>query len=71
VKVIHPKVQLWDFGSKAKIINLLISEPVVIDILYLNLAFLKRIGKIWKKSKLNSEKIWKTQKKSKLSSDKI
>ena len=29
------------------------------------------IWKIWKKSKLNSEKIWKIQKKSKLNSEKI
>ena len=29
------------------------------------------IWKIWKKNKLNSEKIWKIQKKSKLNSEKI
>ena len=29
------------------------------------------IWKIWKKAKLNSEKIWKIQKKSKLNSEKI
>ena len=29
------------------------------------------IGKIWKKSKLNSEKIWKIWKKRKLNSEKI
>ena len=31
----------------------------------------KIVGKLWKKSKLNSEKIWKIQKKSKLNSEKI